>query len=119
MTNLTELWKTLRAHDWYYEMSDDHNVWRRGQKERAFINKLVKELGQDGLDLFGKVADYYNKGEKFPNPPGVDLTELQEHIDKINTTEECKYRQFANAPWFYIVHGIRTVAEFEGWKNNQ
>ena len=29
-----EYQKLLESHDWYYHYSDDHRVWKRGQKER-------------------------------------------------------------------------------------
>ena len=35
MTNLTELLALLKAHDVYYQRSDDPAAWRRGQIERG------------------------------------------------------------------------------------
>lgn len=37
----------MRSHDWYYQMSDDHRVWKRGReaesKMRAVLERLPKE----------------------------------------------------------------------------
>lgn len=30
--------KLLNAHDWYYMMSDDHRVFKRGQAQRDTLN---------------------------------------------------------------------------------
>jgi hypothetical protein len=35
----------LENHDWYYEMSDDGNVWKRGQAQEKEICRLVKLVG--------------------------------------------------------------------------
>ena len=37
----------LRTHDWFYEYSDDHSVWRRGSDERDVIRKLQEEIDGD------------------------------------------------------------------------
>jgi hypothetical protein len=34
----------LKNHDWYYEMSDDHNVWKRGLENEREIKRLMKLL---------------------------------------------------------------------------
>jgi len=34
----------MQKHDWYYEMSDDHNVWRRGESSRRKLMEALKKL---------------------------------------------------------------------------
>jgi hypothetical protein len=34
---LQEFHDACASHDWYYEMSDDHRVWQRGQGERMAL----------------------------------------------------------------------------------
>jgi hypothetical protein len=46
MENLIEM---LRNHDWYFEYSDDHKVWKRGVAQRAAINAEAERLGQPEL----------------------------------------------------------------------
>lgn len=43
----TDLYRSaLRTHDWYYNFSDDHNVWRRGQQQRIDIDRMQKKVDQ-------------------------------------------------------------------------
>jgi hypothetical protein len=35
-----EFSKQLKAHDWYYSYSDDHNVWERGKRQLQNIVAL-------------------------------------------------------------------------------
>jgi len=37
----------LRTHDWFYEYSDDHGVWRRGSDERDQLRRLQEEIDDD------------------------------------------------------------------------
>ena len=39
-----ELLKCLKAHDWYYDYSDDGSVWRRGSADAAYLSKQLSEL---------------------------------------------------------------------------
>ena len=34
----------LARHDWFYEYSDDHSVWRRGQAQLDAINEEQRRL---------------------------------------------------------------------------
>jgi len=44
--NEEELWdhfeKCLKAHDWTYNYSDDHGVWRAGEEQAAHLNKVLE-----------------------------------------------------------------------------
>ena len=46
--DLTKLEALLRSHDWFYDYSDDHSVWSRGQRENDAINaeqhRLIHEV---------------------------------------------------------------------------
>lgn len=41
--NATEFRKLLSTHDWYYNYSDDHSVWRKGQAEWQAIASAMKD----------------------------------------------------------------------------
>jgi hypothetical protein len=47
--NLVNLVRLLQFHDWHYEFSDDHRVWKRGTDERNAINQEQKRLISNGL----------------------------------------------------------------------
>ena len=41
---LITLDRLLCWHDWYYNYSDDHSVWKRGQREHDAINEEQRRL---------------------------------------------------------------------------
>lgn len=45
----------LKAHDWYYNYSDDHNEWSKGASERNEIRRLQQILDPD-FDIYNKYA---------------------------------------------------------------
>lgn len=60
--------KALKTHDWYYEMSDDHRIWKKGSAELKNIHNLIKQVGKkDSEYLWNK---YLPKGhpKMFPFP---------------------------------------------------
>jgi len=44
----------LKHFDWYYEYSDDANVWRRGSYQEAHIKFLMKMIPDKGKELWDK-----------------------------------------------------------------
>jgi hypothetical protein len=38
------LYDQLKGHDWYYGYSDDHRVWKRGQRRQDHLRKLLESL---------------------------------------------------------------------------
>ena len=48
-TALTDFESKLRSHDWTYQYSDDHRVWRQGQAEREAIAAQLTQLKSQGL----------------------------------------------------------------------
>lgn len=38
----------LRSHDWYYAMSDDHSVWRRGVEHQELLSQIYNDLANRG-----------------------------------------------------------------------
>ena len=41
---LITLERLLQFHDWYYDYSDDHSVWQRGQREHDAIGEEQRRL---------------------------------------------------------------------------
>jgi ribonucleotide reductase alpha subunit len=56
---LKEYWEQLNAHDWYYEMSDDHRVWKAGFREQTRLEELAKQ-SKEHAALFNAFAAHYN-----------------------------------------------------------
>lgn len=44
MTPAETLEAALKAHDWYYSYSDDHQTWRAGDASRRQIDILMREV---------------------------------------------------------------------------
>jgi hypothetical protein len=72
---LDTLESLLQKHDWYYEMSDDHEKWRKGDSEEREIKKRMSELssmgyGDDAKALHNQYNPYKKTNESFPDLTG-------------------------------------------------
>lgn len=47
MPTLEDYQKALAAHDWYYDYSDDHRVWKQGLAQRDRIREMQRVLDPD------------------------------------------------------------------------
>ena len=59
--SLSILEKLLKSHDWYFDYSDDHSVWKKGMAERSAINQEQKRLVNDGLATEAEVQELTQK----------------------------------------------------------
>jgi len=61
--------KHLKSHDWYYDYSDDHSVWKRGVAARDRLRAMQKDLDPTG-EIWNEhaPADY-----KMSPPKPIDL----------------------------------------------
>ena len=51
---IKELQKLLSTFDYWYSKSSDSRVYRKGKEQEDTIDKLVGEIGKDGLKLYRK-----------------------------------------------------------------
>ena len=51
-----EFFKLLETHDWYFQYSDDHRAWTKGQAEASRIQSIAQEVPLF-LDMY---RDYSN-----------------------------------------------------------
>ena len=58
---MSMLIEMLRNHDWYFEYSDDHKVWKSGVIERAAINAEAERLGRP--ELVEQAFEEYKAGD--------------------------------------------------------
>lgn len=56
---LSQLETMLKKHDKYYDYSDDHSVWRKGNQEWKEINALSQQLKLAGYTE--EVQELFNK----------------------------------------------------------
>jgi len=67
---LDQLEAKLKAHDWYYMMSDDHRVYTNGRHEQSEIRSIMDDLeglgyGKDAKDLYNQYAPHKEGGPSF------------------------------------------------------
>lgn len=48
LTTLEQLQQAVTGHDWYYQMSDDHSVYSKGQRRAQRISTLYKLAAAEG-----------------------------------------------------------------------
>lgn len=57
---LKRLESLCAAHDWYFDFSDDHSVWKRGQRESDAIMAIQRSMIAQGFGAEAKaVVDKY------------------------------------------------------------
>lgn len=39
----SEFFKLLEKHDWYYQYSDDHRAWEKGNEESRRLQAIIQE----------------------------------------------------------------------------
>lgn len=59
MTTLEDVKRLIDGHDYWYSMSDDHSVWKRGQAQYDAIQRGINGLeGADGATAKQYWAEY-------------------------------------------------------------
>ena len=41
--SLSEYWNQLNGHDWFYDYSDDHGVWKRGSENESRLRRWANQ----------------------------------------------------------------------------
>lgn len=61
---IQEYFEKLESHDWHYEFSDDHNVWKKGHEEHR---RLTEVSGQSDIHerMYLAFVNYHSSGEAF------------------------------------------------------
>ena len=61
MIKIKELFTTfenlLKGHDWLFDFSDDHSVWKLGLEQRERLRSIALTLGKDNAE---RVSDLWN-----------------------------------------------------------
>lgn len=72
--SLPDYYDMLARHDWYYEMSDDHRVWKAGSARAGELRTIAKAGGEEYEKLLLAFGRYYttfsDRGPK-PEKPNV------------------------------------------------
>lgn len=72
MMELQEYYEELGKHDWFYQYSDDHSVWRHGESARARLASIANQSPEhralwDGFNKHMFSGDAWGT-EKAPKP---------------------------------------------------
>ena len=67
---LDQLEAKLKAHDWFYMMSDDHRAYTNGRHEQSEIRSIMNDLeglgyGKDAKELYNQYAPFSEGGPDF------------------------------------------------------
>lgn len=68
--------KLLKSHDWYYDYSDDHRVWKSGVAARDTLNGLRRQLDPEGT-IWNEYAPDNYKVKPIPQKPIVPLPQIK------------------------------------------
>jgi hypothetical protein len=103
-TSLSELESLLDSHDWYFDFSDDHSIYKRGREESIKIKSLVDKLGDKGKELYNIYA-YKNKQTPIKEAftPDTEEAPVNDKLVKaVDANEKPKYssgeKKFGDVP---------------------
>lgn len=68
--------KLLRSHDWYYDYSDDHRVWKRGVEERDTLNGMRRQIDPEGT-IWNEIAPDNYKVKPMPKKPITVIPQIK------------------------------------------
>jgi hypothetical protein len=95
---MKSLYNQLHWHDWYYEYSDDHRVWKKGQIQHDHLRNLVTSLNcpysmgdlrmavqEMVVDLFEEEepGHWYRQPHTYKNVAPVKRTQLLLRADQV------------------------------------
>lgn len=95
LPSLNKFWRMLRNHDWTYNYSDDHSVWRRGETEICAIRAVVEEGGEEYKKLFDAYSAYaWRKDDSIQQPKRPERSNEDQKQDRemlINLAEALEH----------------------------
>jgi len=68
--------KLLSAHDWFYDFSDDHSVWKRGTAERDKLNGIRRRIDPENT-IWNEIAPDMFKITPLPPKPVIVLPPIK------------------------------------------
>lgn len=83
LPSLNEFWNMLHNHDWSYNYSDDHSVWRRGEAQIGEIRAIVEAGGEEYKKLFNEYSEYaWRKDNSIKQPVRPERTKEDRNSDR-------------------------------------
>ena len=72
---LEAFYNELVRFDWWYDYSDDHGVWSRGNEREKELSRMAESLGESGRIMFDKFRYEYKMGK-------IDRPQLSDFIEE-------------------------------------
>jgi len=83
--SLNEFYKMLENHDWFYDYSDDHRVWRNGSQSMSAIREAIENGSKAYKELFELYVKYVNRDKyEFVEKPSKPARTAEEQIQDRN-----------------------------------
>ena len=60
---MEEFYNELVRFDWWYDYSDDHSVWTRGNEKEKELSYRAESLGESAKEMFFKFRYDYKMGK--------------------------------------------------------
>lgn len=77
--SISEYYEALKAHDWFFEWSDDHGVYTRGREENKRLEAIAKEKGGGYQALWDGFIAHHFSGPAFNSDP-KPMPRLNEYL---------------------------------------
>jgi len=114
LPSLNEFWKMLRNHDWSYEYSDDHSVWRKGQQQFDEIQNVVKNGSVEYKELFNQYSEYaWGRSKEQPVIPARTKEEQQADKEMISVIAD-KLQEIVQE--VYLLEEDQIISAEQLWK---
>lgn len=91
-------WHKAKNFDWYYEFSDDHSVWLRGNANKAKLKETARELGDEAVAILEAWSKHFFTGESWgtdkaeaPPMPEYTRADLEQWATEVINSNENKY----------------------------
>ena len=75
---INEFYNQLCGFDWWYDYSDDHGVWTRGNEREKELSRMAESLGESGKEMFSKFRYDYKMGK-------CECPQLSDFIEENNS----------------------------------
>jgi hypothetical protein len=69
----------LKNHDWYYDFSDDHEVWKAGNANIRLLRAIAETKQLDYMRMFDDFEKAMFSGEAFGTPK-IQEPRLNEYL---------------------------------------
>ena len=86
----------LKNHDWFYNYSDDHRAWEKGNRESREISRMMRELlangqGEEAAETYNRLSPNCNT-HRFTHGEKITVVSVVEGAYSFDFLTEDEYR---------------------------